>query len=323
MADQHRNEAMPRALGELRTNFEMVLREVGEPVAAKRRPRLRRPQVIALAISVLVLAIVGASLVVFDGSRTEDAIATIARNAAEQPPVPPSQFAYSDVELRDVVFSMDSMTSKTPKATRYVTRQRSWLSTTRPGLVETTVVRLERVSDDRALPDPASINRVKISRPPVGRVRFIGELRTLAEIKSIAARPNGIQAALDDELKNVKPQDRLTAAWTTLIEPLKSSSPPLPPYVRAALVTALGEIPGVKADDNAVDPRGRDAIALSLQAQGQLDTVMFDRETSELLTETIVVNDARWAKLRGVPVGTEIQSYLLVESGVTPVISSP
>lgn len=323
MADQHRNEAMPRALGELRTNFEMVLREVGEPVAAKPRPRLRRPQVVALAISMLVVAIVGASLVVFGGSRTDDAVATIARNAAEQPPVPPSQFAYADVELKEVVFSLDSMNSKTPKATRYVTRQRSWLSARRPGLIESTVIRIERVSDDRPQPDPASLNKVKITRPSVGRIRFLGELRTMAEIEAIAARPNGIEDALDAELSDVQPADRLLSSWTSLIDPLKASSPPLSPAVRAQLVRALGEIPGVKSDDDATDPRGRAAIALSLQAQGQLDTVMFDRETSELLSETIVVNDARWAKLRGVPVGTEIQSYLLVESGVTPVISSP
>lgn len=317
MADQRRNEAMPRALGELKSNFELVLRDVGEPTAPTRRERMRRPQFVAVAATILIVAIAGLSAVLLSGSSTEQAIATLAKNAASQPAVKPTEFAFSDVELRSVVPSSTQPTRVITETSRYIERRRSWLSTERPGLVETTTIGIERVSGGQPVPEPDSINKVSITTPPVGRIRFLGELRTLPEIEAIAARPNGIALAVQKDLNDVHPDDRLLGEWDELSSPLKASSTPLPPWVRAKLVEALGEVPGVRSDDEATDPRGREAIAISLDAQGLTSTLMFGRETSELLSESVIARDTRAAQLRGVPVGTEINSYLLIESGVT------
>lgn len=317
MADQRRNETMPRALGELKSNFELVLREVGEPAAPTRREWIRRPQFATIAATILVVAIAGLSAVLLGGTSTEQAVATIAKNAASQPAVQPNEFAYADAELRSVVLSMPQPTRANTETSRYIQRRRSWLSTDRPGRVETTTIGVERVSGNPALPDPDSINKVSISRPAAGRIRFIGELRTLAEIEALAAKPNGIRLAVEQELKDVNPADQLLGTWEELSAPLKATSVPLPPAVRAKLVEALGEVPGVQSDVDALDPRGREAIALSLDAQGLTSTLMFGRETSELLSESIVVRSERVAERRGVPVGTEIESYLLIESGIT------
>jgi hypothetical protein len=61
--------------------------------------------------------------------------------------------------------------------------------------------------------------------------------------------------------------------------------PPLPADLRAALLRAAALIPGIELVDRVRDVAGREGVGVALDSNGERETLIFDRDTHELLGE--------------------------------------
>ncbi|MBK5230746.1 MAG: hypothetical protein JJE27_06175 [Thermoleophilia bacterium] len=109
--------------------------------------------------------------------------------------------------------------------------------------------------------------------------------------------------------------DPNTAVWRYLTDPSLASTPTLPPNLRAGLVRALGEIPGVIATE-AKDSIGRGGTAFTFTRDGIRNEAIYDPRTSALLSLKSTLVDPASAspiEFKRLPPGVLLKSYLLVE----------
>jgi hypothetical protein len=110
--------------------------------------------------------------------------------------------------------------------------------------------------------------------------------------------------------------DPNVAVWRFITDPFIAATPPLPPKLRAGLVQALGEIPGVTTSGAQTDRLGRSGTAFALDAGGTHQEVIFDPATSALLSSESVITEPsaiERAPFRRLPKGTMLSSYLMFE----------
>jgi hypothetical protein len=134
------------------------------------------------------------------------------------------------------------------------------------------------------------------------------------------------QVAKDEKLYATLPErDREAVAgnpdadeemWEMLSGIQYFGRPPIPKDLRAAMVRALGELPGVRFDGEAEDLYGRKGDLFVWDHEGKRNTVLFDRDTAVLLSASSVVADPSeltWQPLRHLPEGTVLSNYQMID----------
>lgn len=104
--------------------------------------------------------------------------------------------------------------------------------------------------------------------------------------------------------------------WQSLTNPNGVQDQPVPADIRAAMVRALALLPGVTAIGDRTDALGRSGPAFTLDHSGLHEQVIFDRDTSALLSATTTITDPATVPthaFRHLPAGTVIYDYRLIE----------
>lgn len=104
--------------------------------------------------------------------------------------------------------------------------------------------------------------------------------------------------------------------WQTLTNPTGVQDQPVPADIRAVMVRALGLLPGVTALGDRTDALGRIGPAFALDHSGLHEQVIFDRDTSALLSATTTITDPATVPTRAfrhLPTGYVIYDYRLIE----------
>ncbi|MEV3921034.1 hypothetical protein [Actinomadura coerulea] len=154
----------------------------------------------------------------------------------------------------------------------------------------------------------------------------------LAEMFYTPLSPTGV---LGMRAKRVPPASHSLRVTASLLENV-----PLPPRVRAGLMRALADQPGVRSLGAAADPLGRTGVALAVdnpvakvdgeygappQERGEYRSrseLVFDRETGELLAELDVLTRPGGAYREQAP-GFVINYWVVRETGWTDAVPKP
>lgn len=164
--------------------------------------------------------------------------------------------------------------------------RRIWISAGRRGRLE------ERIRDTRFLTPVAQAAWKRAGSPPIGRspatagaiaIAATGTYRlgaarlSRAELLALPADVEQLLAVLG--LTGASASERFTAIGDALREA------PAPAGVRATLVRALSDVPGVTALGELQDPAGRAAVGVAVTERGLRNELLFDPSTSEVLAE--------------------------------------
>lgn len=98
-----------------------------------------------------------------------------------------------------------------------------------------------------------------------------------------------------------------------------SEGNPMEPQLRAAIFSALAELPGIEVDTEATDSLGRHGYAIRSvdRESGAVLEFVFDPETAEMLAERTLLGDRKHgAFLEGIPAGSTIRETAYLETGV-------
>lgn len=280
-----------------------LVRDRADESAARRAPtRLRFRLVVVPAVGIALLVALVATALWPRGAvvNPAEAAASISRIAMTASLPPDDWFTYSrTLERRR---SATALPAGSGPAQLITQSRESWLSVARRGLI--------KVTD---LSSPAR-RTVEIRYPAWSKYRIGADSYTRSQIEDLADRPAAVQAAIARQLESLEPDQRPLAKWQILIESLTSEAPPLPPALRAELISELGAIPGVSLVDIDRDSRGRPVVVLSLRSQGLIQDVYFDRATSALTSASTRVDEDGAGPGDGSPAGTVLQSFTLLDS---------
>lgn len=142
---------------------------------------------------------------------------------------------------------------------------------------------------------------------------FVGsESLTRSQVIEFPTDPSVIYERILDGL-NGAGQGPADGVWQSLTESLYEYS--FPAELRAGMVEALGLIPGVKSLGVQSDPLGREGYAFAREHAGTSQQIIFDATTSSVLYTHGELTEPSKA-LPGWPVGTTVESYLLIEQTV-------
>lgn len=337
MSERRTDIPQIRALALLGEQFDLALDRVDAAETAKAARRARRGWTIALprpraartAIAVAMACI--AALLVYslaiDTGRTPapaEALADVSSVARLQPLPADDQFTYTRatiVSRRAPVQPIGSGHEEdAPGAPVLITSdRRAWISVSRPGVVVDRATSV-KAADPNGTVDPALRERAlggpnNFERPKLGSYRLGSRNYTRATIVRQPTDPQAIISRLKADLRDTKPDQRSASLWAAITRSLTLESAPLPPKLRAGLIDSLALVPGVEvAGDRNVG--GRPGRAFSLDSGGVKQTVVFDTETAEVLLSTTTVSTSDAAGAFEQPVGSLLESYELVESGI-------
>ena len=95
------------------------------------------------------------------------------------------------------------------------------------------------------------------------------------------------------------------------------AEPASPSALRAAAFEALGELPGIKRETNAIDPAGRQGVGLKLEDEtGFGREVIFDPKTSQTLSEAEMVFAPPSTHTYGLPPNTIFRGTAYLQSRI-------
>jgi hypothetical protein len=160
-----------------------------------------------------------------------------------------------------------------------------------------------------------------------------GERLTPAQIKTFPRDPQqlydrvraGAEKDVTRQLALVKKFPRMTSedlpdvdtmVWEALSNPFGAPSQPLPADLRAAMVRALGKIPGAIALGDRTDALGRTGPAFSWTHAGRREEVIFDHNTSVTISATTTIVDPSIVlprEFRHLPAGTKTFEFQLID----------
>lgn len=323
------DKSRPRVLDELGANFRQALDGLSEEAGARhdaRGPAPRR-KFSALGIAGFAVALAIGTVILFLTESTElnagRALAAIAQAANEIPRPSPTDFTYTKAETSSVqgrVSDPGSAESSAPTSwvTIHETRE-SWLSVSRTGLVRTVAESVSAPGNHNAPGRVTSVDRqpVNFSYPPFRKYQIGDRAYSYVDLERLARTPEKLIAQMDADVQKHNPSDRATAKWSALSQPLEATAPPLPPEIRAALIRSLGTVTGAETLGHVADPQDRVGDGFRLDAHGVRQLLIFDPRTSALIYSSSTVEDGTIAAERGVPIGTILQSFALIESGIT------
>lgn len=305
------------------------------PAGASRGPlswlRSHRGMTVALGLATAGLLWALSALVFADRPfdsplSTQEALAEVAA-AAKSNPLPfaaEDQFLYTHSEGTYMnSFMGGRKTRGGPELagfTALVTRERkAWVSVERFGAFEeqqgavkwvTGRDRLNAEKYGRDLPFDRPDNVMGLA--PNGSYFVGSESLTRAQVLAYPTAPTVIHKRILDGL-NGAGQGAADGVWQSLTESLYESS--YPADLRAGMVEALGLIPGVKSLGVQRDPLGREGYAFAREHAGVSEQIIFDATTSSVLyTHGELTEPSK--QLPGWPVGTTVESYLLIEQDV-------
>lgn len=282
---------------------------IAEPVTDESRMRRRRqtfiPRRVAVAGSVCVAIAMIAALAGFlrggdDGPLTvQDALAGIAATAADvsKAPVTPEQFLHTRSKN---IFGVTTV-ERDGKVTQVFegSERDDWISLGREGLIDERRWRLDSVDD--------SSNKHGIEHPDGKRsvmsvaldeeIQVGYETFTEPELADFPTDPQLAYARIRSHLDGRNSGGEAGTMWQALTESLYSRAVWYPPALRAALVNAIGLIPGVRALGFVSDPLGRPATAFALESAGVRHEIYFDPETAVL----VATRDVAIGPVNGMP----------------------
>lgn len=309
--EQNNTPAEERALNELGASFNALLARTPEP---GRRWNPNRKSLLGGAVAVAALLVLAWAVAWPDSSRltVDDALASVADVAADQPTPGPTQFIESESTVTTVTRAGSGSTlppgiEPNELYTINVFRH-AWLSMTLPGVVGTRLYSegsegsQERISSSSARPAPVY---------RIGGVNY--EPREIAEF---AKNPSSLMRQIDAAVGEVPAEFRPETKWRYLVEPLQAMTPPLPSVLRAELIRGLESIPGGAEPTERRDPQSRRGVQYELVDAGLAYHAMFDPSSSELLYSEVVVDANGAGPFPNAKRGQVLHSYLLRSSAV-------
>ncbi|HEY6761851.1 MAG TPA: CU044_5270 family protein [Baekduia sp.] len=224
----------------------------------------------------------------------------LARAARSQPDGMPGPEQYFFV--RSLTTRLQSGRPPTARNTSVVTYDRRlWTSPTAPGRLYETPITTQpllggKVTQMRSPQAPQRLPELDGYR--VGHVKL-----TRGELLTFPASPRAIVA----RMRKAAPRATTAQLFDGITGSLREQ--PAPPALRAALLKALADLPGVRLIGATKDPRGRRAVAIGLQGDGGTRTELFlDPKTSDLLAEREVLTDPDAHEHSPLPAGTTLSS---------------
>jgi hypothetical protein len=152
-----------------------------------------------------------------------------------------------------------------------------------------------------------------------GPVEIGGERLTSEQLKHYPTTPEAIRDRIEKSVRN--PRSSLatdTRVWNALAWAPSNYGPGrrLPPALRAGLVRALGEIPGVAVVPGRTAASGANAITFVREAAGIRHELTLDRSSGVTLASTDTIVGPQTGKMAGWPNGTVFRSRTVLERKV-------
>jgi hypothetical protein len=135
----------------------------------------------------------------------------------------------------------------------------------------------------------------------------------------LPTEPAALRNAIEGQPDGSAPQAAESQNGNTTVQRLLEilEEPEASPELAAAAFGALGEIPGIKHEGEATDAAGRSGEALSSEDDtGFGRRIIFDPETSKVLSNAEMVLGAPSTKTYGVPAGTVFREKAFLAAGI-------
>lgn len=282
---------------------------IAAPAADEPRPHLRRrmfaPRRMVLAGLVCVAIAMIVAFAGFlrggdDGPLTvQNALAGIAATAVDVSNAPVTPEQYLRTRSRNI-FGVTTV-KRDGKVTQVFegSERDDWISLDRAGLIDERRWRLDSVDDSSIEPgmEHSDGKRYVMSVAPDGEVSVGYETLAEPELADFPVDPQLAYARIKSHLGGRNSGGEAGTMWQALTESLYSRAAWYPPALRAALVNAIGLIPGVKALEFVSDPVGRPATAFALESAGVRHEIYFDPETAVL----VATRDVAIGPVNGMP----------------------
>lgn len=256
--------------------------------------------VAACAVIVVAVVLGGNLRGADDGSlAAQDALAAIAAKVSDTSSSPIAKDQFLHTRSRNIFGVTSVKRDGVVKQSVEGSERSDWISLGQTGLIVERRRRLDSVDDfsDVGRPGSREGKRYVMGVAPTEVIVIGYETLNQRELTDFPTDPqlayNRVKAHLGDRNSG----GEAGTMWQALTESLYSYAAWYPPELRAALVNAIGLVPGVAALGSVADQLGRPATAFALESAGVRHEIYFDPETAVL----VATRDVATGPVRGMP----------------------